>query len=97
MELDLPALTDKDKRDLKWACEMGADYIAASFIRTGANVRSVIAYLNRCVALCVRFLAPLRSAIDCLLCLSIARALADAQSIARPLARIVACPVGCVV
>lgn len=50
MELDLPALTDKDKRDLKWACEMGADYIAASFIRTGSNVRSVIAYLNRCIA-----------------------------------------------
>jgi pyruvate kinase len=50
MELDLPALTDKDKRDLKWACEMGADFIAASFIRTGGNVRSVIAYLNRCIA-----------------------------------------------
>lgn len=50
MELDLPALTDKDKQDLKWACEVGADFIAASFIRTGANVRSVIAYLNRCVA-----------------------------------------------
>jgi len=50
MELDLPALTDKDKRDLLWACEMGADYIAASFIRTGANVRSVIAYLNRCIS-----------------------------------------------
>lgn len=50
MELDLPALTDKDKQDLKWACEMGADFVAASFIRTGANVRSVIAYLNRCVA-----------------------------------------------
>jgi len=50
MELDLPALTDKDKRDLKWACEKGADYIAASFIRNGANVRSVIAYLNRCIA-----------------------------------------------
>ena len=50
MELKLPALTDKDKRDLKWACEMGADYIAASFIRTGSNVRSVIAYLNRCVS-----------------------------------------------
>ena len=50
MALDLPALTDKDKRDLKWACEMGADYIAASFIRNGANVRSVIAYLNRCIA-----------------------------------------------
>ena len=50
MELDLPALTEKDKRDLQWACEMGADYIAASFIRTGSNVRSVIAYLNRCIA-----------------------------------------------
>ena len=50
MELDLPALTDKDKADLKWACEVGADFIAASFIRTPANVRSVIAYLDRCIA-----------------------------------------------
>ena len=50
MELDLPALTEKDKRDLRWACEIGADFIAASFIRTGANVRSVISYLNRCIS-----------------------------------------------
>lgn len=49
-ELDLPALTDKDKRDLKWGCEKGADFVAASFIRTGANVRSVKAYLDRCIA-----------------------------------------------
>lgn len=49
LELDLPALTEKDKRDLKWACEVGADFVAASFIRTPANVRSVIAYLDRCV------------------------------------------------
>lgn len=48
--LDLPALTEKDKRDLKWACEVGADYVAASFIRTAANVRSVVAYLDRCIA-----------------------------------------------
>lgn len=47
--LDLPALTDKDKRDLKWACLVGADFVAASFIRTAGNVRSVIAYLDRCV------------------------------------------------
>ncbi|EED86648.1 pyruvate kinase, partial [Thalassiosira pseudonana CCMP1335] len=39
--IDLPALTEKDKRDLKWSCEQGADYVAASFIRTGANVRSL--------------------------------------------------------
>jgi pyruvate kinase len=48
--LDLPALTEKDKRDLKWACEVGADFVAASFIRTAANVRSVVAYLDRCIA-----------------------------------------------
>lgn len=45
--LDLPALTDKDKRDLEWACQIGADYVAASFIRTPENVRSVVSYLNR--------------------------------------------------
>jgi pyruvate kinase len=50
MELDLPALTEKDCRDLKWSCEVGADYVAASFIRSAANVRAVIAYLDRCVS-----------------------------------------------
>ena len=49
-QLDLPALTEKDKRDLEWACKVGADYVAASFIRTPENVRSVVAYLDRCVA-----------------------------------------------
>ncbi len=49
-ELDLPALTEKDKRDLKWSCEVGADFVAASFIRSAANVRSVKAYLDRCIA-----------------------------------------------
>lgn len=49
-ELDLPAITEKDKRDLQWACENGADFVAASFIRTPSNVRSVIAFLDRCVA-----------------------------------------------
>jgi len=49
-ELDLPALTDKDKRDLKWSCKVGADFVAASFIRTAGNVRSVKAYLDRCIS-----------------------------------------------
>jgi len=49
-ELDLPALTDKDKRDLLWACRHGADFVAASFIRNASNVRHVIAYLDRCIA-----------------------------------------------
>ena len=30
--------------------KVGADYVAASFIRTAENVRSVIAFLERCIA-----------------------------------------------
>mmetsp|Transcript_25499 Transcript_25499/g.38509 ORF Transcript_25499/g.38509 Transcript_25499/m.38509 type:complete len:562 (+) Transcript_25499:145-1830(+) len=48
--IDLPALTEKDKRDLQWACKVGADFVAASFIRNASNVRSVHAYLDRCIA-----------------------------------------------
>jgi len=50
LELDLPALTEKDCRDLQWSCEVGADFVAASFIRNAANVRSVVAFLERCIA-----------------------------------------------
>ena len=36
---------------MEWAvAKVGAGYVAASFIRTPDNVRSVIAYLERCVA-----------------------------------------------
>ena len=47
--LDLPALTPQDCKDLQWAVEQDADYVAASFIRTPDHVRSVIAYLERCL------------------------------------------------
>ena len=47
--LDLPALTPQDCKDLQWAVEHDADYVAASFIRTPEHVRSVIAYLERCL------------------------------------------------
>ena len=47
--LDLPALTPQDCQDLQWAVEHDADYVAASFIRTPDHVRSVIAYLERCL------------------------------------------------
>jgi len=46
--LDLPALTPKDKEDLKWAVEAGADFVALSFVRSAANVRSCRAWLERC-------------------------------------------------
>ena len=39
--LHLPAVTDKDRRDLEFGIELGVDYVAASFVRTGADVRTI--------------------------------------------------------
>ena len=44
--LDIPALTDKDREDVKFALERQADWIALSFVRTSAEVeelKSIIA------------------------------------------------------
>ncbi|MBN2886306.1 MAG: pyruvate kinase [Chromatiaceae bacterium] len=37
--LSAPALTDKDKADLRFAAEINADYLAVSFVRNGDDVR----------------------------------------------------------
>ena len=39
--VSLPALTEKDANDLRFALKMGADIIALSFVRTGADVEPV--------------------------------------------------------
>lgn len=36
--LGLPAITDKDQEDLRWALEAGVDMVAQSFVRTGPDV-----------------------------------------------------------
>jgi pyruvate kinase len=41
VRLKIPALTAKDKDDLQWAVRSGAEYVAVSFVRTAADVRSV--------------------------------------------------------
>ncbi|MBC2582954.1 pyruvate kinase [Clostridium sp. DJ247] len=38
VKTNLPAFTEKDVADLKFGCEIGVDYIAASFIRKAADV-----------------------------------------------------------
>jgi pyruvate kinase len=41
VRLNLPALTEKDHKDLALAVACGADYIAGSFVRDGAHVREL--------------------------------------------------------
>ncbi len=37
--LSAPALTEKDKDDIRFAAEIGADYLAVSFVRNGDDIR----------------------------------------------------------
>ncbi|MEP0845301.1 MAG: pyruvate kinase [Phycisphaerae bacterium] len=39
--LSTPALTEKDRRDLRWAVETGLDYVALSFVRTPSDLREL--------------------------------------------------------
>ncbi|WP_256105766.1 pyruvate kinase [Streptomyces sp. ODS05-4] len=39
--VSVPALSDKDTQDLRWALRTGADIIALSFVRTGEDIRDV--------------------------------------------------------
>jgi len=59
LEVDLPAITDKDREDLRAGVEMGVDLLAASFVGNAGDVRDVrslagdipvIAKLERTVA-----------------------------------------------
>lgn len=40
-DLRVPSVTPKDRQDLALGRELGVDYVAASFVRTGADVRQV--------------------------------------------------------
>nr|AIT70035.1 pyruvate kinase [Gloiopeltis furcata] len=44
--VDLPALTEKDKADLKFGCEQRVDMVAASFIRKAADVAEIREFLT---------------------------------------------------
>ncbi len=41
VSVNLPALTEKDKNDLKFGCEQGVDFVAASFIRKASDVQEI--------------------------------------------------------
>lgn len=42
----LPAITEKDEKDIRFACENGLDFIAASFIRKAQDVASIYKILE---------------------------------------------------
>lgn len=44
--LPLAALTEKDRKDLEFACEIGADWIALSFVQRGADVEEARELVN---------------------------------------------------
>jgi len=46
VQIRLPALTDKDKEDIRFGIEMGFDYIAASFVRSADAIEEIRAMLN---------------------------------------------------
>lgn len=41
VDLDLDILTPKDRKDLEFAAEVGVDFVAASFVRSGSDVLAV--------------------------------------------------------
>lgn len=41
VQLDLPAVTERDKRNIGYAVELGIDFIAHSFVRSAADVKEV--------------------------------------------------------
>ena len=47
-ETDLPAMSDKDKADIRYGMTKDIDFIAASFVQTAAGVREIKQYVKDC-------------------------------------------------
>lgn len=45
--LDIPALTEKDRRDLLYGLDMGVDYVALSFVRSAADIHDIKRIIHR--------------------------------------------------
>ncbi|MCB1784062.1 MAG: pyruvate kinase [Alphaproteobacteria bacterium] len=56
--LPIPALTDKDRRDLAAALDMGVDWIAQSFVQTPEDVREALALIKKRAKLMVKLEKP---------------------------------------
>eukprot|EP00937_MAST-01D_sp_MAST-1D-sp2_P002257 g2257.t1 len=47
LSVDLPAMSDKDRADIRYGIEHDVDFVAASFIRKAADVQTVRAYVDK--------------------------------------------------
>lgn len=47
VKVKLPALTDKDKKDIEFGIEQGFDFIAASFVRTASAIKEIKEILEK--------------------------------------------------
>jgi pyruvate kinase len=45
---DLPAMSDKDKADIKYGMTMDIDYVAASFVQNAEGVREIRRHIQQC-------------------------------------------------
>ena len=50
LSVDLPALTDKDKKDIEYGVKNDVDFVAASFVRTAKDVQEIRDFINTCHA-----------------------------------------------
>lgn len=60
-DIRLPALTDRDRGDLRFAVENGFDYIAASFVRSAADMAEIRACLDERGGTAVRIIAKIEN------------------------------------
>lgn len=47
-DTELPAMSEKDRKDIKYGLEIDVDYVAASFIQTADGVREIRNYMKEC-------------------------------------------------
>ena len=60
-KINLPALTDKDRADLKFAVENDMDFVAASFVRKASDVNEIRAELLRCGGKGIRIISKIEN------------------------------------
>ena len=59
--IHLPALTERDRADLGFAADNGFDYIAASFVRSAADMAEIRACLDECGGKDIRIIAKVEN------------------------------------